>query len=128
MFENLDVFRIAHASSVHAATKQALSAQNMANADTPGYAARDLPAFSDLVRNDSSNFGPKATRKGHLNAPTTPFQSQIFEREAERDPNGNSVSLEAEMMHAVNAKRQHDRALSIYKTSLGVLRTAIGRP
>jgi len=127
MFENLDVFRMAHAMSQHAATKQALSAQNMANADTPGYAARDLPPFVEMVRGDSPSFGLKATRAGHLNGNMQPFQAQIFEREAEKDPNGNSVSLEVEMLHAVNAKRQHDRAISIYKTSLGVLRTTLGR-
>ncbi|WP_371224991.1 FlgB family protein [Roseovarius sp. 2305UL8-3] len=128
MFENLDVFRMAHAMSVHAATKQGLSAQNMANADTPGYVARDVTPFTDLMKSESAEFGLKATRAAHLNGSGQTFAGEIFERDGERDPNGNSVSLEIEMMHAVNAKRQHDRALSIYKTSLGVLRTAIGRP
>jgi len=31
------------------------------------------------------------------------------------------------MLRAVDVKRQHDRALAIYKSSLTVLRTAIGR-
>jgi flagellar basal-body rod protein FlgB len=31
------------------------------------------------------------------------------------------------MLHAVDAKRQHDRALAIYKFSLGILRTSLGR-
>ncbi len=50
-----------------------------------------------------------------------------IEREGERDPNGNSVSLETEMLNAVSAKRQHDRALAIYKSSLTVLRASLGR-
>ncbi len=128
MFDKIEIFKMAHAMSVHAATKQALSAQNMANADTPGYAARDIPAFSEMIRDDSSNFGLTATRPNHLNGSMNAVQSQIFERDGQKDPNGNSVSLEVEMLHAVNAKRQHDRAISIYKASLGVLRTAIGRP
>lgn len=128
MFENLQVFRLAHAKSVHAATRQALFAQNMANADTPGYAARDLPRFSEIIRDDPAAFGLRATRATHLNGTNRPLQAEIFERPAEKNPNGNSVSLETEMLHAADAQRQHDRALSIYKASLGVLRTAIGRP
>lgn len=128
MFQNLDIFRMAQAMSQHAATRQALSARNMANADTPGYAAQGLPRFADIYRGDPAAFGLRATRDTHLNNGAHAFQSLIGERTAERDPNGNSVSLETEMLEAVNAKRQHDRAVTIYKTSLGVLRTAIGRP
>ena len=43
------------------------------------------------------------------------------------NPNGNGVSLEEQMLHAVDVKRQHDRALAIYKFSLGVLRSSIGQ-
>jgi flagellar basal-body rod protein FlgB len=42
-------------------------------------------------------------------------------------PNGNSVSLETEMVKAVEVKRQHDQALAIYKSSMNVLRASIGR-
>ncbi|HBT01561.1 MAG TPA: flagellar biosynthesis protein FlgB, partial [Citreicella sp.] len=35
MFQSLDVFRTAIAMARHAGTQQALSAQNIANADTP---------------------------------------------------------------------------------------------
>jgi len=128
VFQNLDIFRMAQAMSQHAATRQALSARNMANADTPGYAAQDLPRFADIYDNDPAAFGLRATRDAHLNSSAQTYQSLVGERVAERNPNGNSVSLETEMLEAVNAKRQHDRAVTIYKTSLGVLRTAIGRP
>lgn len=127
MFENLDVFRMSYAMAEHAATQQALSARNMANADTPGYTARDLPPFAEMLRDRSDAFALTATRPGHLNAAENPFLARMIERATERDPNGNSVSLEEEMLQSVNAGRQHDLALSIYKSSLGVLRTAIGR-
>lgn len=128
MFENLEVFRISHALTRYAAAQQALSAQNMANADTPGYTARDLPPFAELVAGEVGPSGLRATRPGHLGADAGSLQSRVVMRAGESDPNGNSVSLEVEMLHAVTAKRQHDRALAIYKSSLGMLRTAIGRP
>ena len=43
------------------------------------------------------------------------------------DPNGNSVSLETEMMHGVDAKRQHDRAMAIYQSSMTILRSTFSR-
>ena len=125
MFENLNIFRMSHAMARHAGARQALIAQNMANADTPGYAARDLPPFQAYIETDTGNFRPRATRAAHLhgtgeNRPHDP----AVRHEGEADPNGNSVSIETEMVKAVEVKRQHDRALAIYKHSLTVLRSA----
>ncbi len=128
MFENLQVFRMADAMARHSGARQAVIAQNMANADTPGYEARDLKPFQAFLKADTEVFRFRATRPDHLNGVGTLIQIESEERDgAESDPNGNSVSLESEMIHAVDVKRQHDRALAIYRTSLNVLRTAIGR-
>jgi len=112
--------------AVHAGTRQAVVAQNLANADTPGYEARDVAPFNTLIDTHAQQFTIKATRAAHLNAPMGPLQIDVSPRDgAQADPNGNSVSLEAEMLHAVDVKRQHDRAVAIYKSALGVLRTAV---
>jgi flagellar basal-body rod protein FlgB len=42
-------------------------------------------------------------------------------------PNGNSVSLEAEMVKAVDVKQQHDMALSIYRSVSEIIRASLGR-
>lgn len=125
MFENLDVFRLSHALARHAGARQAVVAQNMANADTPDYAARDIAPFSAYLE---AAPGMRATRPGHLfgQGGAQPFEARA-ERGAARDPNGNSVSLETEMLRAVDVQRQHSRALAIYRSGLTVLRTAISR-
>ena len=41
---------------------------------------------------------------------------------------GPTVSIEEEMLKAVEVTRQHDRALAIYKSSLSILRSSLGRP
>jgi flagellar basal-body rod protein FlgB len=126
MFQNLDVFRLSHAMAVHAGTRQSVVAQNLANADTPGYKARDVLPFTALMDADTRVFRARATRSAHLNMSAGPLQIDISPRAgAQADPNGNSVSLETEMLHAVDVKRQHDRAITIYKSALGVLRTAV---
>ncbi len=128
MFDKLEVFQIAHAMARHAGSRHGVIVQNMANADTPGYKARDIAAFEALVSNNAFDFSQRATRASHLNDSQSSRIAAVFERpDAMTDPNGNSVSLEREMMHAVDAKRQHDRALAIYRSSLTILRSAIGR-
>ena len=127
MFENLDIFRTAHAMAVHAGAQQNVLAQNMANADTPDYTARDLIPFTDVMGDAPVQAGMRATRAAHLTAETSPFQASVVERDGQHDPNGNSVSLETEMLNAVEAKRQHDKALAIYRSSLTILRTSLGR-
>ena len=124
MFQNLDVFRTAMAMARHAGLQQAMSAQNIANADTPGYRAKAVPEFAANLR--QSLMEPRATRDRHLNGPRN-GDPEVRERDSIADPNGNTVSLEEEMVFAVNAKRQQDRALAIYRSNLSILRTSLGR-
>ena len=70
----------------------------------------------------------RATRPGHFDADRQPGMIRVIEDpNAIAEPNGNSVSVEMEMMKAVDAKRSHDRALAIYRSSLSILRTSLGR-
>ncbi|CUH51366.1 FlgB family protein [Shimia sp. R11_0] len=127
MFKSLDVFKTAHAMAQHAATRQVVVSQNMANADTPGYQAQDITPFKEVFRNDGSAKTMRATRSGHHGHSLEASALNPTLTTAEVSPNGNSVSLEEEMLKAVEVKRQHDRSMAIYKSSLTVLRTALGR-
>lgn len=128
MFERLEIFRMAHSMAQHAGARHTVIAQNMANADTPDYVARDIVPFKSLYEAGGPQQSQKATRATHLNGSSedTSF-SKIERRDASSDPNGNTVSVESEMLHAVEAKRQHDRAMMIYKSALTILRTAVRR-
>lgn len=128
MFETLEIFRMAHAMARHAGARQAVVARNMAHADTPGYKAQDIEPFRDVYQRQTGTDGPFATRPGHLiGGDTIGDIASVRDRTAVSDPNGNSVSLEAEMVRAVEVRRQHDQALAIYRSSLNMLRAAIGR-
>lgn len=127
MFNNLQVFRTAQAMAVHAANRQSIVARNMANADTPGYQALDLKPFGELAAPGRADT-LRVTRARHLNGPAQASDPRADMRaEVTGDPNGNGVSVELEMLKAVEIKRQHNQALAIYKSSLGILRTSIGR-
>lgn len=128
MFENLEVFRMAQAMAKHAGARQNVIARNMANADTPGYVARDIAPFQAELETKSPSFAQAATRERHMNGTRLNGTYDVVERpDAMADPNGNAVSVESEMLHAVDTKRQHDRAVTIYKSALTILRTAVRR-
>ena len=128
MFEKLAILQIAQAMAAHAALRQNAVSQNIANADTPGYAARDVQPFAETYAAMSSGAALRTTRNQHVpGGGATGTEISLRSEPGVMSPNGNSVSLEDEMVKAVEVKRQHDLALAIYKTSLGVLRTSLGR-
>lgn len=123
MFEKLQIVRMAQAMASHAGARQGLISQNVANADTPGYKARDLADFATTYRDAT---GMKATRPAHF---ATGSQTLAMPQDgsALSDPNGNTVSIESEMVKAVEVRQQHDMALSIYRATSDMLRTSLGR-
>ena len=124
MFTSLDVFKTAHAMAVHAGQRQALVSQNVAHADTPGYQALDLPAFSQIY--DTSH-GARATRAGHLFGAGASLAPRPMHVAGAETLNGNTVTIEDQMLQAVDVKRQHDRALAIYTSALTILRGSLAR-
>lgn len=117
MFDRLEIFSIASARARHSAARQATVAQNIANADTPGYRARDISDFSDTFRRMKAD--PERAR--------TDFPLRSFEAPGPASPSGNTVSLELEMLRGIEAQRAHSRALQVYGSAMKILRTSLGR-
>lgn len=113
--------------------RQNLLAENIANADTPGFRARDLtaPDFADLLRRSSTAIiGPGPAQHSFLsntNHNTSPDFDQTIGTDWEITPEGNAVVLEEQMMKVAENQMDYQMATSLYSRSLGLLRTAIGR-
>lgn len=127
MFERLEVFRMAQSMAGHAGARQTVVARNIAHVDTPGYKAQDIPAFAELYRKGETQNQPRRTRETHLDF--APGSASIRARTGEGSaaPNGNSVSLESELLKSAEIRQQHDMALSIYRSGMAVLRASLGR-
>lgn len=126
---NLDILRVARGLASHATERQTIVSRNIANADTPGYKAKDLTPFAQTYTNTGPDrFVMKATRAGHLQPEYRPHQSSVEIDSAfgAESPNGNTVSLEDQMMRSVEIRHHHELALGVYKKSLDILRTSIG--
>ena len=127
MLGKLEIVSLANALAGHAAERQNLIARNVANSDTPGFRPADLDAFDPDMLARPSN-GLRQTRDAHIGSDTgAPRAAKVITDTTPMSPNGNAVSIEAEMVRAVDARRQHDLALAVYSSAMGVLRTSLGR-
>ena len=124
--------------------RQKVIAQNVANADTPGYRPHDLKAFSFQAK--LMNQGSGAVYRGGANAPTTgvtmmatsnthmaPVNAPSAWRatsgaDSETTLDGNAVSLEDQMLKMTDARMNYDAAISFYQKSMNMLRTAARKP
>jgi flagellar basal-body rod protein FlgB len=127
MFDQLEIMKMSHGLARHAAARQAAVAQNVANVNTPGYKRVDVPSFAELhARPDPDML--RATRPGHIGrdeAFAPPVPRTVNGGSA--GLNGNTVSLEDEIVKAAELRQQHDMALMVYQSALTVMRTALGR-
>ena len=120
--------------------RQALLAENVANADMPGFRPRDLtqptepgggaaglaaPAAAvvggdGLAKTNAAHIGLGGVADGP-NADPRRFKG------FEIRPSGNGVNLEEEMMKAGENQSDYQLAASIYQKSLDALRIAVGK-
>jgi len=127
---NLNILNLARGLSKHAVARQSILAENVANADTPGYKARDIPQFSEVYQ--QGGFGAlqmKATRAGHLQgqAGTPAFRAEEVVEVGAESPNGNTVSLEDQLLKSAEVRQSHSLALGVYSKSMDIMRSAMVR-
>lgn len=126
MFEKIEMMRMARAMGQHTQARHIEVARNIANADTPGYRARDVQPFADTYRQGGGEL--RVSQARHLDQPGwQPSGLRTIQAEGPVSPNGNSVSLEEEMVRAAEVKRQYDLSLAIYKSGLDLMRSSLGR-
>lgn len=107
-------------------SRQKVLAENVANANTPGFKPKDLvaptPASASasavpLVQTSTLHLAGSASQDAG-----TVRNSGRFET----TPSGNAVSLEDEMMRVAENQSEYQLAASLYQKSLAMLRTAAG--
>lgn len=121
--ENLSLFELASALARHAGQRHRVIAENVANADTPGYRAREVEDFRATVK---EAFTARATRPGHAGA-EMPRAPRVFELDLPPEPNGNTVSIEDQAVRGAEAQQQHAMALAVYAKAVDIFRLGLGR-
>ena len=109
-----------------AAQRQEVLAQNIANANTPGYAAQDLPSFKSLLAG-AGTASPAATRPGHMAGTLGgALQAEAIKAQA-RSPDRNAVSMETELSKVADTETTQEFATNVYRKYLSLFRLALGR-
>lgn len=125
--------------------RQNVIAENIANANTPGYVARDVKPFTFDAHMQGAAGGttsnpmlaasaPVMTRANHLAG--TPMRTgndqkyakAVKARDSETTLDGNAVVLEDQMMKLTETRMEYDAAIGFYQKSMALLRMAARRP
>lgn len=110
--------------------RQAVLAENVANADTPGYAARDLrpPDFRSVLERQSDRKVTLATTQpGHISVQHSTSSMAQTERNNDRSLSGNGVSLEEQMMKVSQTANDFALTTTLYRANLGLIKSVLGR-
>ena len=118
--------------------KQRVIAENVANADTPGYVAKELKPqdFSSLLDNAPGSRartgGPTMTTTNakHMTAGSGGVQGgdRVEDTEShEASPTGNTVILEEQMIEMANTQMEYGKMVSLYRRHVGLLKASLGR-
>jgi flagellar basal-body rod protein FlgB len=116
--------------------RQTVLSDNVANADTPGYVARDLKPLDFEKELQSASIAQKlpgltVTDPRHIVANTATGSSEFSisdTPDVEANPNGNAVSLEQEMIKVSDTQMQFQAAANLYGKAMTLMKTAIGQP
>ena len=111
--------------------RQKLISENVANADTPGFAPRDLKPFTFAQHMASLQpVSPEKTQAAHIGMTKPPQETWKAEDapDSETRLDGNQVVLEDEMMKMSASRMDYDAAVGLYQQSLSLLRLAARRP
>ncbi|HVX37833.1 MAG TPA: flagellar basal body protein [Hyphomicrobium sp.] len=119
----LQLFDLAFRQNEWLAQRQSVISQNVANANTPGYKAKDVESFEDAMR---KSVPMAVTNPDHL----SPSGNGVVEAR-ENDPyqaevlvSGNDVSLEQEFINSYDVMRSYSMNAQILKTFNNMLLTA----
>ena len=121
---------------------QSVISQNIANANTPGYRAKELKKndFSSLVNEISGNKSPSKIGGQNASQMRTSHSKHLMAngsgvggvrvkeiKDGEESLNGNSVILEEEALKLANNQMKYGMVVKLYRKNVGLLRIAMGK-
>ncbi|MBS0267467.1 MAG: flagellar basal body rod protein [Proteobacteria bacterium] len=110
----MQLFDLAFRQNEWLAQRQSVISSNVANANTPGYKAKDIESFDDTMRKSVSM---TVTDPQHLTSSLGTFrQAEDGSSEAEVLVSGNDVNLEQEFLKSNDVMRSYSMNTQIMRT------------
>lgn len=134
--DDIPVLAMLRQSMGYHSDRQRVIAQNVANADTPGYVPKDIAAseFQRALNGAApSRVQPVTlaiTEPGHIQGSARTASSWRAQSapDSETTINGNAVVLEEQMVRSNDNRMRFETALSLYQKGLDMIRSAARSP
>lgn len=120
------LFALAEQRLAWADRRQALLAQNIANANTPGFQPRDLPPFARALAR-TTGAAPVRTQPSHLAGISGDLLAPDRQTPpTARAPDGNAVALDEQLTKVADTETTQAMVTTIYKKYLTLFSLALG--
>lgn len=115
--------------------RQKVLAQNLANANTPGYVPKDLKKISFKAALDQTaptgGLHMQTTDSRHMSGASGingSYRTEIKDAEFSiSTPDGNAVNMEDELIKMSETQMEYATATNIYRKHVSMIKTALGR-
>lgn len=129
-FSKITLFSMMKSKMSYLSERQDVLAQNIANADVPGYKAKDLGKldFENMAQVAAHKLSLRTTEAGHIQpkieAPE--YRAEKTRKTYETNPTKNQVVIEEQMMKVAETNMQYQATTNLYKKMSDMFKTAIG--
>ena len=130
--QNLGLFQALSAKMNFLDQRQKVLAQNIANANTPGYKPKDLGKvdFGAVLKDitDSNTLRPETTNVLHMPSPhdIDDPKSRAMKKTYDVVPTGNAVVMEEQMINSTQTSMDYNLMTTLYQKNVNMIRTALG--
>lgn len=130
--QNLGLFQALNAKMSYLDLRQKVLAQNIANANTPGYRPKDLTKvdFGTVLKEvtGSNVLRPETTNALHMPSPNDIDDPKNRQMKKTYDvvPTGNAVVLEEQMVASAQTSTDYNLMTTLYQKNVSMIRTALG--
>jgi flagellar basal-body rod protein FlgB len=123
----IGLFDVAEKRLVWTAQRQRILAANIANANTPGFQARDVQSFASVL-SGSGSVEPVRTQPGHLAGTVQAgLASLASDPPKARALDGNTVALDQQLTKVADTETTQSLVTSVWKKYMGMFSMALGK-
>lgn len=128
MYDKLNLVNLAKNRMDWVARRQEVLAENIANANTPGYIPSDVKPFKAALTETLLPIQPVATHAAHMRPEVRDPRVVVETKKTfESSPDGNAVVLDEQMAKLGDAKGAYDLAASLMQKQFKMIKTALGK-
>ena len=121
---DIGLFRLAERRMQWLDQRQSVLAQNIANSNTPGFKARDLPSFQGALIDQGVSL--TATNASHLQGLSTATAGRE-QRSNGKAPNGNTVATEEQLGKIAETSSSQELVTNLYHKYQSLFHMVLGR-